>query len=326
MSCNRNKESVVLDLKSSEGVETLTQLVRHGDVLVENFRPGVMDRLGFPVERLHALNPRLVVLSISGFGHDGPEGGRPGYDQIAQGEAGLMSLTGPDEDTPTRVGVPIGDTLAGMYGAYGVVSALYEREQTGRGKVVRTSLLAAIVGVHTFHGTAFTVAGKVGRPTGNHHAAIAPYGMFRCSTGAIQVAVANARQWKAFCEVIGMNSDEPLFATNGDRVAHRAELITAVENQLADRSAAEWLGLLADTGIPCGEVRTLDQVYADPQTRSQGLLIDVNHPTAGPITLPGPPIRFDEGGRQRHLPPPVLGEHTDSVREWLATLDTHQEG
>ena len=163
LSCNRNKESVALDLKSEDGRDTLTRLVRHGDVLIENFRPGVLDRLGFPTERLHEINPRLVILSISGFGHDGPEGGRAGYDQIAQGEGGLMSLTGSGPDDPQRVGVPIGDLLAGMYGAYGVTAALHERERTGRGRVVRTSLLAAIVGVHAFQGTRYTVAREVGR-------------------------------------------------------------------------------------------------------------------------------------------------------------------
>jgi len=162
LSCNRNKESIVLDLKSDDGRDTLAALVGRADVLVENFRPGVLDRLGFSVKRLHELNPRMVVLSITGFGHDGPEGSRAGYDQIAQGEAGLMSLTGaPDE--PTRVGVPIGDVLAGMYGAYGVLAALHERGRTGQGRVVRTSLLAAIVGVHAFQGTRCTVAGEVPR-------------------------------------------------------------------------------------------------------------------------------------------------------------------
>jgi len=150
LSCNRNKESIALDLKSADGHDTLTKLIGRADVLVENFRPGVLDRLGFNVTRLHELNPRLVVLSISGFGHDGPEGARAGYDQIAQGEAGLMSLTGPSAEDPTRVGVPIGDLLAGMYGAYGVVSALHERSTTGRGRIVRTSLLAAIVGCMPF--------------------------------------------------------------------------------------------------------------------------------------------------------------------------------
>jgi len=163
LSANRNKESIALDLKSTEGAETLRELVRHADVLVENFRVGVLDRLGFSVAELTALNPALVILSITGFGHDGPEAGRSGYDQIAQGEAGLMSITGSGPEDPQKVGTPIADILAGMYGAYGVLAALLERAGTGRGQVVRTSLLAAVVGVHGFQGTKYTVAGEVGR-------------------------------------------------------------------------------------------------------------------------------------------------------------------
>src|SRR3954453_20345271 len=179
-SANRNKESIALDLKTDDGRRVLGELVERADVLLENFRPGVFDRLGFSAAALHERNPRLVVLSITGFGHDGPEGGRAGYDQIAQGEAGVMSLTGSGPDDPQRVGVPIADLLSGMYGAYGVVAALNERHRTGRGAVVRTSLLAAVVGVHAFQGTRWTVAGEVGRSAGNHHPSISPYGLFRC--------------------------------------------------------------------------------------------------------------------------------------------------
>ncbi|WP_405738163.1 CoA transferase [Streptomyces sp. NBC_01525] len=317
LSCNRNKESVTVNLKSPDGMDLLTQLVRHGDVLVENFRPGVMERLGFTVERLHEINPRLVILSISGFGHDGPQGGRPGYDQIAQGEAGLMSLTGPDADSPTRLGVPIADVLAGMNGAYGVLSALYERERTGRGKVVRTSLLASIVGVHAFQGTRYTVAGEVGRPTGNHHVAIAPYGLFRCEGGAIQVAVANEAQWATFAEIVGLDTADPRYTSNAERVAHRDDLVGDIEKTLLQRPAAHWLARLDSAGIPAGEVRTLDQVYDCPQTRSQGLVIEVDHASLGTIELPGPAVRFDDGGRLRHAPPPRLGEHNSTVRAWL---------
>ncbi|QIY53500.1 CoA transferase [Streptomyces sp. RPA4-5] len=317
LSCNRNKESVTVNLKSPDGMDLLTQLVRHGDVLVENFRPGVMERLGFTVERLHEINPRLVILSISGFGHDGPQGGRPGYDQIAQGEAGLMSLTGPDADSPTRIGVPIADVLAGMNGAYGVLSALYERERTGRGKVVRTSLLASIVGVHAFQGTRYTVAGEVGRPTGNHHVAIAPYGLFRCEGGAVQVAVANEAQWATFAEIVGLDTADPRYAGNAERVAHRDDLVGDIEKTLLQRPAAHWLARLESAGIPAGEVRTLDQVYDCPQTRSQGLVIEVDHASLGTIELPGPAVRFDDGGRLRHAAPPRLGEHNSTVRAWL---------
>src|SRR4051794_24168344 len=176
MSANRNKESITLDLKAEGDKAVLEALVRRADVLIENFRVGVLDRLGFPVRRLHELNPRLVILSITGFGHDGPEATRAGYDQIAQGEGGLMSVTGTEQ--PTKVGVPIADLIAGMNGAFGVVSALLERTRTGRGRVVRTSLLAGMIGVHAFQGTRWTVAGEVPGLAGDHHPSIAPYGMF----------------------------------------------------------------------------------------------------------------------------------------------------
>ncbi|MFD8534392.1 CaiB/BaiF CoA transferase family protein [Streptosporangium canum] len=323
LSCNRNKESIALDLKSERGRDVLGRLVGRADVLVENFRPGVLARLGFSTERLHELNPALVILSISGFGHDGPEGGRAGYDQIAQGEAGLMTLTGPSAEEPTRVGVPIGDLLAGMYGAYGVVSALHERARTGRGRVVRTSLLAAIVGVHAFQGTRWTVAGEVPRPTGNHHPSICPYGLFHTADAPIQVAVGSDGLWRAFAPLVGLDPADPRFAVNGDRVAHRRQLIDTIEAAFAAESAEVWLARLDRAGIPAGRVRTLDEVYEWPQTRSQGLLIDVEHPTLGVVTLPGPPLRLDDapyaGGRDGHLPPPTLGEHTDTILAWLET-------
>jgi crotonobetainyl-CoA:carnitine CoA-transferase CaiB-like acyl-CoA transferase len=325
LSCNRNKESVTLDLKSDDGRDILTRLVRHGDVLIENFRPGVLDRLGFSVERLHELNPRLVILSISGFGHDGPEGGRAGYDQIAQGEAGLMSLTGPSPDEPQRVGVPIGDLLAGMYGAYGVVAALHERNATGRGRVVRTSLLAAIVGVHAFQGTRYTVAGEVPRAQGNHHPSIAPYGLFTCQDGMLQIACGSEGLWVKLATELGIDPATPGMATNRERVANRDRVIEAVNAAFAPRSLADLLVTLDRIGVPAGEVRTLDRVYDWEQTRSQGLVLDIDHPVLGPVEIPGPPIRFDDnayaGGRREHLHPPLLGEHNEAVRAWLDEED-----
>ncbi len=328
LSCNRNKESVTLDLKSDDGRETLTRLVRHGDVLIENFRPGVLDRLGFTVERLHEINPGLIVLSISGFGHDGPQGGRAGYDQIAQGEAGLMSLTGPSPDQPTRVGVPIGDLLAGMYGAYGVVSALHERNRTGKGRVVRTSLLAAIVGVHAFQGTRYTVAGEVGHAQGNHHPSITPYGLFECKDGMLQIACGSEGLWVKLATAFGIDPQGEGMATNRERVANREAVNAAVNAAFADRALSELLTTLDEIGVPAGEVRTLDRVYEWDQTRSQGLVLDIDHPVLGDIEIPGPPIRFDDntyaGGRSEHLAPPMLGQHNDSVRAWLDEQDGAQ--
>lgn len=325
LSCNRNKESIALDLKSDDGRVTLERLVRHADVLLENFRPGVLDRLGFSTSRLHEINPRLVVLSITGFGHDGPEGGRAGYDQIAQGEAGLMSLTGSGPDDPQKVGVPIGDLLAGMYGAYGVLAALLERERTGRGQVVRTSLLAAIVGVHAFQGTRWTVAGEVPRAQGNHHPSICPYGLFRCRNGAVQIAVGSEGLWRRFCEGFGLDPNAEGMATNPERVRNRERVIELVNRVFSQYDAEELLPRLAELGIPAGRVRTLDEVYTWEQTRSQGLLVDVEHPTLGRIQLPGPPLRFfaddREVTRRDHTAPPLLGQHNETVRRWLDERD-----
>ena len=332
LSCNRNKESITLDLKADDGREVLERLVERADVLLENFRPGVLDRLGFDVGRLHALNPRLVILSITGFGHDGPEGDRPGYDQIAQGEAGIMSLTGSGPDDPQRVGVPIGDLLAGMYGVYGVLAALLERERTGRGQVVRTSLLAALVGVHAFQGTRYTVAGEVGRSIGNHHPSIVPYGLFHCRDGAVQIAVGSESLWRRLCEGFGLDPAAPGMASNPERVANRAAVLAAVEAAFATWDAADLLATLARLGIPSGKVRTLDEVYTWDQVRSQGLLVDVDHATLGPVTLPGPPLRFfaddpdaPDGGlvevtRRVHDAPPTLGEDGAAIRAWLGLL------
>lgn len=325
LSCNRNKESVTLDLKSEDGRDTLTRLVRHGDVLIENFRPGVLDRLGFPTKRLHEINPRLVILSISGFGHDGPEGGRAGYDQIAQGEGGLMSLTGSGPDDPQRVGVPIGDLLAGMYGAYGVTAALHERDRTGRGRVVRTSLLAAIVGVHAFQGTRYTVAGEVGRAQGNHHPSIAPYGLFTCKDGMVQISCGSEGLWVKLATAFGIDPATPGLATNRERVANRDRLIEIIDEAFAPYGLDELVERLAEVGVPAGQVRTLDHVYEWEQTKSQGLILEVDHPVLGSIKVPGPPIRFDDnsfaGGRSEHLHPPMLGEHNASVRAWLDEQD-----
>jgi len=320
---NRNKKSVTLDLKNDAGKSALDALLRRADVLIENFRPGVLDRLGFSQQRVAEINPRLVVLSISGFGHDGPEGGRAGYDQIAQGEAGLMSLTGSGPTDVQRVGVPIADLLAGMYGAFGVLAALQERERTGSGQVVRASLLAAIVGVHAFQGTKWTVAGEVGEATGNHHPSICPYGLFDTADGAVQIAVGSEGLWKRFCEGFGFDPETPGMASNPQRVANGKRVNEMVQASFGLYSTDELLEKLDRIGVPAGRIRSIREVYEWEQTRSQGLLIDVEHATLGTITLPGPPLRFfDAEGiertRNQHSAPPVLG----ADNHLLASLPT----
>ncbi|MFC7402729.1 CaiB/BaiF CoA transferase family protein [Citricoccus sp. GCM10030269] len=334
LSCNRNKESIALNLKSDDGRDSLRRMVERADVVVENFRPGVLDRLGFSVETMHQINPRLVVLSITGFGHDGPEASRSGYDQIVQGEAGLMSLTGPGPDTPQRVGVPIADLLSGMNGVSGVLAALYEREWTGEGSVVRTSLLSSVVGVHAFQGTRYTVAGEVPQAQGNHHPSIAPYGLFSCQDGKVQISVGSQRLWTTFATAFGLDPEQEQFATNAARVGHREALIAAVERVFAVWQAEPLLERLAELGIPAGKVRSLDEVYQWEQVASQGLLVDVQHPVLGEVTLPGSPLRFFSGTgdrettRRDHVAPPVLNQHEAEIRAWLAEsphTDTAQE-
>ena len=320
LSCNRNKESIVVDLKAEEGRALLGRLVARADVLIENFRPGVLDRLGFSVPRLHEINAGLVILSITGFGHDGPEGTRPGYDQIAQGEGGIMSVTGPSKDEPTRAGLPVGDILAGMYGAYGVLAALRERDVTGRGQVVRTSLLAAVVGAHAYQGTRYTVAGEVPETTGNYHPSICPYGLYRAEDGFVQIAVGSDALWQRMAPEFGL--DRPEWARNRERVHEHEAVNAAVDAAFSRHPAAEVLATLAELGVPAGKVRDFAEVYSWEQTRSQGLLIEVDHAALGRIRLPGPPLRFESSGRETgraiHAAPPVLDEHGDAVRRWLS--------
>ncbi|MGK5550667.1 CaiB/BaiF CoA transferase family protein [Actinomadura kijaniata] len=316
LSVNRNKESVELDLKDAAGRAVLERLVRRADVLVENFRAGVMDRLGLGVRRLHELNPRLVILSITGFGHDGPAGDRPGYDAIVQAEAGVMSVTGPP-GAPSKVGLSIADVLAAQNGVAGVLAALYERTRTGRGRVVRTSLLASVVGAHMFQGTRWTVARERPVSVGNDHPSIAPYGTFRCADGQIQIGVANQGLWRRFAPLVGLDPDDPRYATVPDRARRRAALTAEIETALKEGTRAEWLARLDAAGVPAGMIRSIDEVYEWAQTRAQGLVVEVDHPGLGPIELPGPPLRFDGEPPRAHTAPPLLGQHTDAVLAWL---------
>ncbi|MGH9062724.1 MAG: CoA transferase [Acidimicrobiales bacterium] len=317
LSVNRNKESVVLDLKSRVDREALIRLLERADVLVENFRPGVLDRLGIGHERLRQVNPSLVILSISGFGPDGPDAARPGYDQIVQGEAGLMSLTGEDADHPVRVGVPIADILTGIFGAFGVAAALHQRGRTGRGQVVTTSLLASSVAVHVFQGTRWLLAGEIPRPQGNHHPTVAPYGAFRCRDGMIQIAVGNDALWRSFALVVGLDPDDARFVHNADRHTNQDVLVALIEDRLRQDESRHWLRRLTGAGVPAGEIKSLDQVYASPQVAAQGLIVETEHPTIGTLRLPGPAIRLSDAGRTSHEHPPTLGEHTAAVLAWL---------
>lgn len=309
LSVNRTKRSVCLDLKDPAARERLERLLADADVLVENFRPGVMERMGLGPEALEKLNPRLVVLSISGFGEGGPDGHRSGFDQILQGEGGLMSLTGPIGGPPTRVGVPITDILAGMFGAYGVVAALNERERSGRGQRVTTSLLQAAVAVHTYQGARFTIGGEVPEPGGNRHPTIAPYGAFTCADGWINIAVGSEGLWHRFAPLVGIDADDPAFATNGDRVANVDQLEADINAALVVDTVGEWMDRFDRAGVPAGRIRSMDQVYEAEQVQHLGLVARIDHPTVGEVSVPGPPLDWSRSGRRPAEAPPLLGEH-----------------
>lgn len=317
LSVNRNKLSVTLDLKDSDDLKVLCDLIATADVLVENFRPGVMDRLGLGSDELDGLNDQLVVLSITGFGEGGPDGDRPGFDQIVQGEAGLMAMTGHPGGQPTKFGVPITDILSGMFGAYGVLAALYERVGTGRGQRVTTSLLASAVAVHAYQGTRWTLGGQIGGLEGNRHASISPYGAFRCVDGWINIAVGSEGLWARFAPSVGIEVDDPRYVTNRDRVANWDELEAQINKATATESVDVWMERMGAAGVPAGRINRMDQVYALEQVDHIGAVDEVDHPTAGHLRLPGAPVRWSNHPDHDVAPPPRLGEHTSQVRDQL---------
>lgn len=322
LSANRGKRSVVLDLKADDDADRLRWLVAQADVLVENYRPGVLDRLGLGIETLRALNPRLVTLSLTGFGAGGPESHRPGFDQIIQAEAGLMSLTGSPDGEPQRVGLPISDILAGMFGAFGVVTALRERDETGAAPHVDASLLSSVVGVHVFQGAGWLTAGKEPVRTGNRHPSIAPYGVFTCADADVVVAVGSEGLWKRFAVAVGIDPDEPGLATNAERIGRAEELKARIDAIFAERAAADVLADLDAAGVPAGRIRTIPEVYDWEHVRATGLVHEVEHPRLGTLELPGPAVRWSTQERRPTAPPPDLdADHA----EVFAAYDQHEE-
>jgi crotonobetainyl-CoA:carnitine CoA-transferase CaiB-like acyl-CoA transferase len=314
LSVNRGKRSAAVDLKDPGERDFVEALVRWADVLVENFRPGVMDRLGLSDDRLAELNPRLVRLSISGFGDRGPDRDRVGYDQILQAEGGVMSLTGTGASRAVKVGVPIADISAALFGVIGVLGALVERERSGLGQRVSTSLLAGQAGIHTFQATRYLIAGQVPGLSGNHHPTVAPYGVFEAADGPLVIAVGNEDIWRRFAPLAGLDPGDPRFATNALRLGRLAELQQIMNAALGQRTVADWLGRLRLAGVPAGEVKTLDRVYDSDQARAEDLVWEVEHPRLGRIRLPGHPVHYGRSVVTPGRPPPLLGEHTDELR------------
>jgi crotonobetainyl-CoA:carnitine CoA-transferase CaiB-like acyl-CoA transferase len=315
LSVNRNKRSITLDLKTQRGKDILTMLLRGADMLLENFSPGTMERLGFSYPQARGINPRLIYCSISGFGQSGPQSQRPAYDQILQGMGGLMSITGPEEGPPIKVGVAIADLAAGIFGAFATLAALYHRERTGQGQWIDTSLLDSQVALLSFQAGRYFATGTPPGFAGNHHPLLSPSGAFRTKDGYVCLAAGNDALWRRFCQAMGYQElmKDPRFSSNPGRVAHRDALVKALEERFASLTTREIVARLEPEGIPCGPIRNLEEVFSDPQVLHLGLKQTIAHPTAGEIAVTGIPYRFSESPGQIRRPPPLLGEHTEEV-------------
>jgi crotonobetainyl-CoA:carnitine CoA-transferase CaiB-like acyl-CoA transferase len=313
LSVNRSKRSMTLDLQQARGRDVFLRLVDAADVVVENFRPTVMTELGIGAAALRARNPRLIYCNISGFGASGPYAQRPGFDQIAQGMSGLMSVTGTEQ--PTRAGIAIGDLLAGIFAAHGIGLALYHRQVSGEGQEVATSLLEALVAVLSWSAGIYFATGTAPPLAGNHHPLAAPYGVFHAADRAFNIACGNDRQWVELCRVLGVEGlvDDEHFATPLARVANRAALTAALEARLAARSAGEWITLLNDRGIPSGPINDMAEVFADPQVLAREMYVELPHPSLGVVKTTGVPVKLSATPGGVRVVPPELGADTDDV-------------
>ena len=314
LSINRNKESVTLDFKQPGGRDVLERLIAKSDVLVENFRPGTLTKLGLDYQTLSARHPRLVYCSISGFGHSGPRWKEPGYDAIMQAEGGLMSITGAADGPPYRLGVAIVDIVSGMFAAYGVAMALFARERTGRGQEVDLAMLDATVALLTYQAGNYFASGKVPARLGNRHPSIVPYETFAASDGEFVLAVGNDDQWRRFCATAALPEDAR-FATNRQRVTGYAELRPFVADRLRAEPRQYWIDRLTAARVPCGSVRNFKELFDDPQIAAREMITRVEHATIGQLQALGVPVKLSDTPGSVRTPPPTLGQHTAAVLE-----------
>ncbi|MEE9911586.1 MAG: CoA transferase [Deltaproteobacteria bacterium] len=312
---HRNKRSMTLDLKSPEGLEIMKRLVKTADVFVENYRPDVKFRLGIDYESLKKINPRLVYASISGFGQDGPYRDLPGLDQIAQGMGGLMSITGLAGQGPVRVGIPIADLTAGIFAAMGVLVALLEREESGEGQWVQSSLLAAQIAMLDFQAVRWTIDHKVPPQAGNDHPTAVPTGLFQTRDGHLNIAVTGDDIYRRLCRALGAEhlADDPDFAGARARYYNRAKVNAAVGDLMRQKKSAEWIELFNAAGVPCGPVYAMDEVFADPQVKHMGIVQSVSHPALGRLDLIGQPVVLSRTPSRLVSATPEKGEHTVEV-------------
>lgn len=323
LSVNRNKRSITLNLKSEAGLEIMQRLIAEADVLVENFRTGVLDKMGLGVRDVHEINPALIYCSISGYGRTGPYADRPGYDVILQAEGGMMGITGPVEGPPSRVGIPIIDITSGMFAASSILAALFARTRTGKGQHIDVSLFDAQAALLTNVAANFLIGGEPPVRLGNDHPNLAPYAAFPASDKWFVIGVANETQWARFCAAIGKTElqNDPRFETNRVRVENRSELSELLEACFSERTADEWLQRFIVAGLPCGPINDIREVFQHPQVAPRELIIESEHPSAGTIKTTGFPYRLSDSPPALRLPPPRLGEHNEEILIGLLGYD-----
>ena len=316
---NRNKRSVTLDLYSAEGKDILRQLIPHCDVVIENYRPGIMDKMGFGDEALKALRPDIIHCSINGFGTSGPYRDRPAFDFIAQAMSGFMSLNGGEDNPPMRAGPPISDLAAGLNGALGVVAALLRRERTGRGDSISVSLLSSMIGLLSFQASNYFASGELPPRTGNDHGIVAPYGLFETADGQVAIAPSNDAMYEKLLDALELPElrAHPDFRTNADRMLNRASIKAVIEARTRQKDSHHWIERLNQFGVPCGQVLNLQEVFDDPQVADQQMAIDVPHPDGQQVRMLGFPIKFADAPCQARSAAPALGADTDAVLEDL---------
>ncbi|MBC5767829.1 CaiB/BaiF CoA transferase family protein [Ramlibacter albus] len=315
LSVNRNKRSCAVNMKAPEGAGIVRRLAAQCDVMLDNFRPGAMERLGLDHRELRAANPGLISCSITGFGRTGADAQRPGYDLIIQGESGIMDITGDPNGPPTKVGTSIGDLLTGQFASQGIMAALLERARTGKGRHVDISMLDCMASLLTFNAGIYFTTGKSPQRRGNTHATIAPYETFRASDGWLNIGVASDKFWQLFCGVIErpVLAAEPRFAKAVDRVRLREELVPVVAEVIATKPRRHWIDRLSKAGVPYGDIRSVQEVCEAEQLTSRGMVVEMQHPTAGTVRNIVSPVRFDDGSFDDHQPPPLLGQHTAEI-------------
>ena len=319
LSCNRNKRSLCVDFRHPQGLEVILRLIDSADIVLENFRPGTMDMMGLGYASLSGRNPRLIMGSISAFGADGPSSSWPGFDQIAQGYSGLMSLTGFPDGDPTRTGTAIGDLSSGMWLCMALFAALLDRERSGFGQHVATSLLSSLIGLLTVHAQRYLSLGDIPERTGNAHSVIAPYGVFETADGPLNLAPITSEMWLRLCHLLGLPElpRDPRFETNETRIAHKDELRVILETRLKERGKREWTELFIVAGLPAGPIHALDEVFNDPQVQHCKLVETLEHRVLGTLRQVVTPVSTrtatGQSIRPESLAPPELGQHSVEI-------------